>query len=220
MPQQLREHRQRGYAWWIERIRATLKLVDIIRVDHFRGFAGYWEVPAGQSTAENGRWVPGPGRGLFDAIEKALGGLPIVAEDLGEITPDVHELRDSLGLPGMKVLQFAFAEEPTHPFLPHNYIENCEAYTSTHDNDTSAGWYASASETERDLLRRYLSRSGEDVAWDMIRSIWSSVALMTLAPMQDFLGLGSEARMNQPGRPYGNWGWRMRSEERRVGKEC
>jgi 4-alpha-glucanotransferase len=202
-------HRESSYAWWIERIRSTLKLVDFLRLDHFRGFAGYWEIPAGMPTAEVGRWAPGPGAGLFEAIRAALGGLPIIAEDLGEITPDVIELRDSLGLPGMKILQFAFQTDPNDPFLPHNYPSNCVAYTGTHDNDTTLGWYASAPTRETDFCRRYLARSGEDIAWDMIRAIWSSVASFTLAPMQDFLSLGAEARMNLPGRPGGNWTWRL-----------
>lgn len=202
-------HQQSGYAWWIERVKAALKLVDILRVDHFRGFAGYWEVPAGNDTAEFGRWVPGPGASLFDAIRATLGGLPIIAEDLGEITQDVIDLRDELDLPGMKVLQFAFSGDPDHAFLPHNYPVNCVAYTGTHDNDTSVGWYATASDKERDFCRRYLARPCDEASWDMIRAVWSSVALMTLAPLQDFLSLGSSARMNQPGRPYGNWTWRM-----------
>lgn len=206
-------HAQNKYAWWIERIRSTLKLVDYMRLDHFRGFAGYWEIPAGSPTAETGRWAPGPGKQLFEAIRSALGGLPIIAEDLGEITPDVIELRDSLNLPGMKVLQFAFQTDPDDPFLPHNYPRNCVAYTGTHDNDTSVGWYSSAPEKEKDLCRRYLARSGDDIAWDMIRAVWSSTALFSIAPMQDFLGLGNEARMNLPGRPGGNWTWRVLDEQ-------
>jgi 4-alpha-glucanotransferase len=202
-------HAETGYAWWIERMRATRRLIDIIRVDHFRGFAGYWEVPAKMPTAEIGRWVPGPNVALFEALAKALGDLPIIAEDLGEITPDVIELREKLHLPGMKILQFAFASDPNDPFLPHNYLANCVAYTGTHDNDTSLSWYKTAPEEERDLCRRYLARSGNDISWDMIRAVWSSVASMTLAPMQDLLGLDSDARMNFPGRPSGNWGWRM-----------
>jgi len=205
-------HQQGGYTWWIERVRAALKLVDILRVDHFRGFAGYWEVPAGMPTAETGRWVTGPGASLFDAIRAALGGLPIIAEDLGEITPDVIELRDTLELPGMKVLQFAFSGEPDHPFLPHNYPINCVAYTGTHDNDTSNGWYQAAPEKEKDFCRRYLARPCDEPSWDMLRAVWTSPAMMTLAPLQDFLGLGSSARMNQPGRPAGNWMWRMDPE--------
>ncbi|HEX9018120.1 MAG TPA: 4-alpha-glucanotransferase [Anaerolineaceae bacterium] len=203
-------HKQTGYAWWIERIRATLKLFDAIRLDHFRGFAGYWEIPAGSPTAETGQWKPGPGVSLFEAIRAALQDLPIIAEDLGEITPDVIELRDTLGLPGMKVLQFAFQTDAHDPFLPHNYPRNCVAYTGTHDNDTTTGWYRTAMEKEKDMARRYLARPGDDIAWDFIRLAWSSVANFTLAPMQDFLSLGTEARMNQPGRLGGNWSWRMK----------
>ncbi|BAJ64129.1 4-alpha-glucanotransferase [Anaerolinea thermophila UNI-1] len=201
-------HRETGFAWWLERLKATFAMVDIVRLDHFRGFAGYWEVPYGMPTAEKGRWVPGPGIALFEAIRNALGGLPIIAEDLGEITPDVIELREQLGLPGMKIFQFAFASDADDPFLPHNYVQNCVAYTGTHDNDTAIGWYNSAPEKERDFVRRYLARSGEDIAWDMIRAVWSSVAMFAIAPLQDFLKLGPEARMNYPGRPAGNWGWR------------
>lgn len=202
-------HAAGGYTWWIERVRAMLQLVDVIRVDHFRGFAGYWEIEAGMPTAEVGKWVPGPGAGLFHALRAALGGLPIIAEDLGEITPDVIELRDTLGLPGMKVLQFAFSGDPHEPFLPHNYPENCVAYTGTHDNDTSLGWYQNAPEAERDFARRYLARPGDNISLDMIRVVWASAASTVLAPLQDFLCLGSEARMNMPGNPSGNWSWRM-----------
>ncbi|MBN1372002.1 MAG: 4-alpha-glucanotransferase [Anaerolineaceae bacterium] len=201
-------HTQTGYAWWLDRLRAGLQQVDILRVDHFRGFAGYWEVPFGSETAVKGRWVPAPGMDLFATVQKELGNLPIIAEDLGEITVDVDELRDSFNLPGMKILQFGF-DAPENDFLPHNYPRNCVAYTGTHDNDTSRGWYATTAEKERDLLRRYLARSGEDVSWDMIRAVWGSVADMVLAPLQDFLSLGGEARMNFPGRPSGNWSWRM-----------
>ncbi|GIV66103.1 MAG: 4-alpha-glucanotransferase [Bellilinea sp.] len=205
-------HRQQNFRWWIRRMQATLRLVNIVRLDHFRGFAGYWEVPYGMPTAEIGRWVKGPGKELFHAIREALGDLPIIAEDLGVITPDVVELRDSFNLPGMKVFQFAFTTDPLDPFLPHNYETNCVAYTGTHDNDTALGWYQSAPEKERDFIRRYLARSGEDISWDMIRAVWSSVAVFALAPMQDILGLGNEARMNLPGRASGNWCWRLHPE--------
>ncbi len=204
-----KKHAETGYAWWIERFNATLQLVDIVRLDHFRGFAGYWEVPAGMPTAEIGRWVPGPSAGFLQTIQSALGDLPIIAEDLGEITPDVVELRDQFNLPGMKILQFAFSTDATDPFLPHNFPENCVVYTGTHDNDTSLGWYEKAPEKEKDFVRRYLARSGEDIAWDLIRAAWSSVAEMSLAPMQDLLSLGTTSRMNFPGKPSGNWGWRM-----------
>ncbi len=203
------EHRKQGYSWWIQRMKATLQMVDIVRLDHFRGFAGYWEIPFGNLTAEIGRWVKGPGAELFNAIRDALGDLPIIAEDLGVITPDVVALREAFDLPGMKVFQFAFSTDPLDPFLPHNYVQNCVAYTGTHDNDTAIGWYASAPEEERDFIRRYLGRSGEDIAWDMIRAVWSSVAVFSLAPMQDLLSLGPEARMNLPGRASGNWNWRL-----------
>jgi 4-alpha-glucanotransferase len=202
-------HAETGYAWWIDRLKSTLRLVDLIRLDHFRGFAGYWEVPAGKTTAEIGRWAPGPGAHFFDAIQQALFDLPIIAEDLGEITPDVVALREQYSFPGMKILQFAFSTDATDPFLPHNYPANCVVYTGTHDNDTSPGWYRSAQESERDLCRRYLARSGEDIAWDLIRLAWSSVAGIAIAPMQDLLSLGTEARMNFPGHPSGNWAWRM-----------
>ncbi len=204
-------HKSQNYAWWLARIRAVLKSVDIIRLDHFRGFAGYWEIPFGSPTAENGTWKKGPGKSIFKAIEAEFHTLPILAEDLGEITPDVVELRDSLNLPGMKVLQFAFASDSDDPFLPHNFIHNCVVYTGTHDNDTTLGWYRSAPEVERDFCRRYFARSGDDISWDFIRSAWSSTAMFAIAPLQDFLNLGTECRMNYPGRASGNWGWRFLS---------
>ncbi|MEN4013417.1 MAG: 4-alpha-glucanotransferase [Chloroflexota bacterium] len=202
-------HRQQNFVWWIKRMQATLRLVDIVRLDHFRGFCGYWEVPYGMPTAEVGRWVKGPGADLFQAIRDALGDLPIIAEDLGVITPDVVELRDHFQLPGMKVFQFAFTSDPLDPFLPHNYEANCVAYTGTHDNDTALGWYQTAPDNEKDFIRRYVARSGDDISWDMVRAVWSSVAVFALAPMQDILSLGNEARMNLPGRASGNWTWRL-----------
>jgi len=153
--------------------------------------------------------VRGPGRDFFEVVRARLGELPIIAEDLGVITPDVVALREEFSLPGMKVFQFAFSSDSTDPFLPHNYPQQCVAFTGTHDNDTAIGWYQTAPEEERDFVRRYLARSGVDIAWDMIRAVWSSVAVFTLAPLQDVLSLGPEARMNLPGRAYGNWGWRM-----------
>jgi 4-alpha-glucanotransferase len=206
------EHEKQEYSWWINRMKATLQVVDIVRMDHFRGFSGYWEIPYGMPTAEIGRWVKGPGEKLFHTIRNALGDLPIIAEDLGVITPDVVTLRENFDLPGMKVFQFAFSTDPLDPFLPHNYPQNCVAYTGTHDNDTALGWYKTAPEQERDFIRRYLGRSGEGISWDMIRAVWSSVAVFALAPMQDFLSLGSEARMNLPGRASGNWTWRLRPD--------
>jgi 4-alpha-glucanotransferase len=202
-------HAQNGYKWWQGRLKAVLQLVDIIRLDHFRGFAGYWEVPAGNPTAEKGRWVPGPGADFFYKMQEALGELPLIAEDLGEITPDVIEIRERFNLPGMKILQFAFSSDPEDKFLPHNYPNNCVVYTGTHDNDTTLGWYKSAPEVERDFCRRYLGRDDHDFVWEMMRAIWVSVAMFALAPMQDLLSLDTEARMNYPGRPSGNWSWRM-----------
>lgn len=202
-------HKANGYAWWIARFKASLKFYDLIRLDHFRGFAGYWQIPTNMPTAEIGKWVKGPGADFFQALERALGSLPIIAEDLGDITPDVTSLRDQFNLPGMKILQFAFASNPTDPFLPHNYPVNCIAYTGTHDNDTVLGWYKTVPEKERDFCRRYLASSGADISWDMIRSVWTSVAKIAIAPMQDFLSLDTAARMNYPGKPSGNWTWRL-----------
>ncbi|MEJ2667431.1 MAG: 4-alpha-glucanotransferase, partial [Deinococcales bacterium] len=201
--------REAGFAWWIRRFRATLAFFDVVRVDHFRGFEAYWEIPASEPTAVQGRWAEGPGQAFFDALKGALGELPIIAEDLGVITPAVDKLRDDNGLPGMKVLQFAFAGDASDPYLPHNYPRNCVVYTGTHDNDTTAGWYAQAPEAERDFVRRYLARDEGNLAWEFIRLAQASVAELAMAPLQDVLGLGSEARMNTPGRASGNWSWRF-----------
>ena len=207
----------RDYDWWIARFRATLKQVDIVRLDHFRGFAGYWEVPGSSKTAEKGRWVPGPGEDFLSKIKSALSetstglntDLPIIAEDLGEITPDVIELRDQFDLPGMKILQFGFSG-PDNKFLPHNYpTTNCVAYTGTHDNDTARGWYETAPENERDFACRYLDNDGNHFPWELTRAAWGSVAVFVVAPMQDLLGLGPEARMNFPSKLGGNWSWRL-----------
>ncbi|GIW10552.1 MAG: 4-alpha-glucanotransferase [Dehalococcoidia bacterium] len=198
-----------GYAWWVARVRHALSWFDLVRLDHFRGFVATWEIPARETTAVNGRWVPGPGRALFDALQAALGPLPILVEDLGIITPDVEALRDELGLPGMKVLQFAFGSGPANPYLPYQYPQRCVVYTGTHDNDTTVGWYAHASEPERDAARRYLAVPGHDIAWDFIRLALASVAIFALAPLQDLLALGSEGRLNVPGASAGNWVWRV-----------
>ncbi|HSM24387.1 MAG TPA: 4-alpha-glucanotransferase [Anaerolineaceae bacterium] len=202
-------HKNENYSWWLKRLKATLKLFDYIRLDHFRGFVNYWEVPAGNLTAEKGRWLSGPGAHFFETVQNELGDLPIIAEDLGEISQDVFDLRDQFNLPGMKISQFAFSGDPDDSFLPHNYPKNCVAYTGTHDNNTALGWYQNAPEDERDFCRKYLSRSGENISWDLIRLVWSSVAKVSIAPLQDFLVLGSEARMNFPGKPSGNWSWRV-----------
>lgn len=201
-----------GYAWWIDRVRGTLKLVDVIRVDHFRGFDAYWEIPYGKPTAEIGQWVKGPAADFFQALQAALGdNLPIIAEDLGVVTPEMVALRDAFNLPGMKVLQFAFSTDNKDPFLPHTFIANCVVYTGTHDNDTTRGWYEhSSTEAERDYARRYLARDGQDITWDLIRLAFASVANTAVVPLQDVFDLGTEARMNLPGRPSGNWGWRFR----------
>ncbi|MCB2202539.1 4-alpha-glucanotransferase [bacterium] len=202
-------HKSKGYEWWAKRIKAVLNQVDIVRLDHFRGFEAYWEIPYGNETAVEGQWVKGPGTDFFRVIKEELGELPIIAEDLGVITEGVTEMRDAFHLPGMKILQFAFAADPDDDFLPHNYPVKCVAYTGTHDNNTTRGWYEAAPEREKDFCRRYLARSGQDIAWSMIRALWGSVAAWVLAPMQDFLGLGEYARMNYPGNPSGNWDWRM-----------
>ena len=210
-------HKKSGYAWWLERFRSVLNFVDVVRLDHFRGFAGYYEIPYGAPTAEKGQWMSGPGKDFFETVSQQLGGsengtLPIIAEDLGVITPDVVKLRDRFNLPGMKILQFGFTS-PSDPFLPHNYTKNCVAYTGTHDNDTAMGWYKSAPEVERKFAHRYLNSDGTDFAWDLIRAVWSSVAVYAIAPMQDLLSLGTEARMNFPSRLGGNWEWRMNEDD-------
>jgi 4-alpha-glucanotransferase len=205
--------KRRGYDWWVRRIKFTLSTVDILRLDHFRGFAAYWEVPAGHETAEHGQWIPGPGSALFKKVAKELGELPIIAEDLGVITPDVEELRDELHLPGMKVLQFAFGDTAQNPYLPHNYDNpNAVVYTGTHDNNTTLGWFTDLGEEERNRVLAYLCHNGDDPAWNMIRMAYSSVADMAVVPLQDIFRLGTEARMNVPGVTGGNWDWRFTIE--------
>jgi 4-alpha-glucanotransferase len=206
--------RRNGYAWWLRRMRAALRLYDSVRVDHFRGFAAYWEVPAGEETAINGQWVEGPGAAFFETIQQELSDLPIIAEDLGEITPDVIEMRNRFNLPGMKILQFAFSTDASDKFLPHNFTPNFVVYSGTHDNDTSRGWYEqSATEHERDYFRRYFRTDGHDAPWTFIDAAFRSVAATAIVPLQDVLGLGTEARMNLPGRAEGNWTWRFRPEQ-------
>jgi 4-alpha-glucanotransferase len=205
--------RKAGYRWWVDRIKTTLQQVDVVRLDHFRGFEAYWEVPAGRPTAEQGRWVQAPGAELFTLLRKELGGLPFIAEDLGLITPQVEALRKQFNLPGMCVLQFAFGGGNDNPYLPHNYEHNSAAYTGTHDNNTSRGWYQSAPDHEKDHLRRYLARDGSDIAWDLIRAAWASVADYAIAPLQDVMNLGQEGRMNFPGHALGNWSWRFREDQ-------
>ena len=217
---------ENGYAWWIARVRALLAIVDRVRIDHFRGFEAAWEVPAGATTAVRGQWVKGPGARLFEAMRAALNveQLPFVAENLGVITPEVEALRERFGLPGMAILQFAFGTDPQAPaFKPHNYPRNRVVYTGTHDNDTTVGWWtgdaghstrsAEDIERERAHVRRYLGVDGHEVHWDFIRAVLASVADTAIVPVQDLLGLGSEARMNRPGTTGGNWRWRLRPGE-------
>ena len=204
--------RQSGFAWWLARVRAALEMVDLVRLDHFRGFESYWEVPAGAETAQGGRWVQAPGAELFERLRGALGGLPLIAEDLGLITAEVEALRARFNLPGMRVLQFAFGGGPENRYLPHHYERNTVAYTGTHDNDTTAGWFGRAAEHERALVRRYVPLTQDGSAWDFVRLAWSSVADYAIAPLQDVLGLGNEARMNLPGQAAGNWSWRYNPE--------
>jgi 4-alpha-glucanotransferase len=200
------------YAWWIARFAAIMRQVNVVRLDHFRGFEAYWAVPAEEETALNGEWIKGPGLDLFHAVERALGPIPIIAEDLGLITPQVEAMRSELGFPGMKVLQFAFTGNPHHIYLPHNYERNCVVYTGTHDNDTTVGWFGALPPSERALVQRYLERHGNEIHWDMVRLALMSVAHTAIYPLQDVLGIGSEGRMNTPGRATGNWTWRYRSE--------
>ena len=199
-----------GYQWWVARVRHQLQLCDYLRIDHFRGLESYWAVPYGEETAINGKWLPGPGADLFFAIEDALGkGLPIIAEDLGIITPEVEALRDQFEFPGMKILQFAFDSEEESTFLPHQFTTvNCVCYTGTHDNNTTKGWYASASEYSRDKVRCYMNTDGSSIHWDFLRTCLGSIATYAIIPMQDVLGIGEEGRMNTPGVGTDNWAWR------------
>lgn len=203
-------HAEDEYAWWIARTLHTLDQVDAVRLDHFRGFAAFWEVPASEITAVNGSWVPGPGRALFDALQGAIGSLPMVAEDLGEITADVVELRRNLGLPGMAVLHFAFGPEPRSTFIPYQLQRDMVVYTGTHDNNTSKGWYTEdATDEERDFVRRYTASDGSDIDWQLIRLAMASVADVAIIPHQDLVGLGAGSRMNTPGVAEGNWTFRV-----------
>jgi 4-alpha-glucanotransferase len=201
-----------GYAWWIARLRSAFRLTDIVRLDHFRAFAAYWAVPAGERTAVHGRWRRGPGRKLFDAVRRVLGNVPLVAEDLGTITPDVKRLLARLGIPGMKVLQFAFYEADSM-YLPHRHVPNAVVYTGTHDNDTTRGWWSTLDAGARRRASDYLGTAGGEIEWDLIRAAYGSVAERAIIPLQDVFGLGSEARMNDPAKAEGNWGWRAREED-------
>ena len=199
-----------GYEWWVKRFKALLDYVDAVRIDHFRGFEAYWRVPYGEKTAVNGAWVKGPGEALFKRMYERLGDLPVIAEDLGVITPEVEALRDGFKLPGMKILQFAFGSGDDNPYLPHNYQPNCVVYTGTHDNDTTQGWFRSLAEAERAVVLEYLkSDNPAEIHWDMIGLAFASAAEMAIIPLQDLLGLGAEARMNTPSKGQGNWAWRF-----------
>ena len=215
---------QTGYRWWIDRFRAALNLYDAVRIDHFRGFEAYWEIPGGETTALRGRWVKGPGAQLFAVLEREFGELPIIAENLGVITPEVEAIREQFHFPGMAILQFAFGKDPQGPsFRPHNYSRELAAYTGTHDNDTTVGWWNSSGEKdstrtaedvvkERAFAQAYLNLRDEPIHWAMIRAILASIANLAIVPLQDVLGLGTEARMNLPGTSRGNWRWRFRKE--------
>jgi 4-alpha-glucanotransferase len=207
--------KETGYRWWIERLRALLKHADVIRLDHFRAFAAAWNVPVEATTARSGAWVPGPGDDFFRAVQGAIGSLPFIAEDLGMITPDVYALRDKFHLPGMRVLQFAFDGERDNPYLPENYVPNAVVYTGTHDNPTTCEWFGELAEGEQGKIRAYQKRSGcarEEPSRALMELGWSSAAALAIAPLQDVLNLGREARMNVPGQPEGNWRWRCTEE--------
>ena len=206
-----------GYAWWIRRLQHNIKLFDLIRIDHFRGFVGYWQVPAGEANAINGRWVEAPAEDFLNALLRRFPQLPIIAEDLGVITPDVREIMHRFELPGMKVLLFAFGDDlPTNPYIPHNLPRNCVLYTGTHDNNTTRGWFEREAAPEiKERLFRYLGREvpAEYIHWELIRLAMMSVANMVIFPMQDILGLGEEARMNRPATSQGNWQWQLSPEQ-------
>jgi len=206
------EMRRTGFTWWIERVRATLRQVDVVRIDHFRGLADYWKIPAHLPTAVGGRWVKAPGRGLLRTLREQLSPLPLIADDLGEITPEVLKLRDDFNLPGMRILQFAFDAHPGNPFLPHNYTKNCIAYPGTHDNDTTLGWWHSLDSQQMKRVHHYAGHTPDkEIPRALIRILWQSIANTTIAPMQDLLSLDTQSRMNRPGITDGNWTWRLRA---------
>jgi len=204
-----RAHKEDGYKWWLSRLRHALKLADMVRIDHFRGFAAYWEIRAGSPNAIEGSWKPGPGSDLFEAMVRAFPHLPIIAEDLGVITPDVVELRDKFNLPGMRVLQFAFGDGEGNPFLPHHYVRNTVAYTGTHDNDTTLGWWATLPDHIKSFALQYVGSDDNSINWLMMLALSKSVADLVIFPLQDVMGLDTEHRMNYPGKPRGNWEWRF-----------
>lgn len=201
------------YEWWIQRFQTTLQYVDIVRVDHFRGFQAYWQVPAGEETAINGEWIEAPGADFFETLGQRLGQLPILAEDLGIITPEVEELRDRFNFPGMKILMFAFSDDASNTHLPHHYVHNSVVYPGTHDNDTAIGWWNTISQSEKDRLAAYVGYPIEEIHWTLNRMALASVANWAIVALQDVLGLDGSARMNDPSQNAGNWRWRYRSSE-------
>jgi 4-alpha-glucanotransferase len=201
-------HAADDYAWWHARLRAAFELYDVVRIDHFRGFADYWRIPLPATTARKGEWMPGPGRAFFESTRRAFPCAKIIAEDLGELSPAAKQLRRDTGLPGMAILQFAFGGKSDNLYLPHNLRANSVIYPGTHDNDTSLGWYATAGEKTRDHVRRYLRVSGSEIGWDLIRAAYASVSRLAIVTLPDLLSLGSEGRFNIPGKPAGNWQWR------------
>jgi 4-alpha-glucanotransferase len=198
----------RRYAWWVQRMKFALQTCDIVRIDHFRGFEAYWEIPAEEETAVKGKWMPGPKDHFFQVLREELGELPLIAEDLGMITEEVVALRDRLQIPGMKVLQFGFGDPGARMYLPHRYTRDCVTYTGTHDNDTTIGWWASCSEKEREAAKAYFGNAPDGIHWAMVRAAEASIADMCVIPLQDVLGLDSNSRMNIPSFPEGNWTWR------------
>ncbi len=208
-----KEHEKTEYKWWVGRVKTLLKTCDYLRIDHFRGFESNYAIPFGSVDATKGKWLKGPGKKLFDAIKKETGHLPIIAEDLGIITSKVTKLRESLGFPGMKILQFAFDGDPKNAYLPHNFEKNCVVYTGTHDNDTSFGWYGASNDETRDYFRRYMNTDGRSPSWDLIRLAIASCADIAIYPLQDILCLPSEARMNTPGTNEGNWSFRYSDDD-------
>ena len=204
-----RRMREDGYRWWTQRMACALRFADLVRLDHFRGLEAAWHIPAGSKTAATGSWQPGPGADFLGHLQTAFGRLPVIAEDLGFITPPVRSLRDQFDLPGMAVLQFAFDSDAKNPYLPHNHVPNMVVYTGTHDNDTTVGWFWGAGEALRQRVRTYTCADGRDIAWDLIRVAWASVANLAIVPLQDILMLDGAHRMNRPGLPNGNWRWRF-----------
>jgi len=205
-----------NFDWWKKRFKASLEIADLIRVDHFRGFSGYWSVPFGEKNAIKGKWIDAPGIELFEALQNQFEHLPVIAEDLGVITDDVVQLRDKFNFPGMKILQFAFGSGSDNPFLPHNYIENCVVYTGTHDNDTTSGWFSKLPVKIREDVLNYLQTDASNISWKMIETAWRSKAVLAVAPMQDFLELDSSARMNTPASMGANWQWRLFPENLNI----